>query len=332
MQDLLKNPIVVGIGAGAAGLFVGSMLSLATVNSKIADGVKRSLAAVASESEGEEDALAVLAETVAGIEGAVTANADKISGLEQVITAAGSGVMSRMDAMESSLSTAISDSAQGQMAGLQAALDEMASTAGAATDAAEETADAESAPKVTESALGEGGEALVVGQTAIFAGGFVRAFVQSFDVEGGTATLSINGNSQALAAGESVEVAYPDGSCNVGVATVSEDGVSVASDCDDPAAAGESASADATDSTQVAESADIGDALSPGQTAVLVENALHVFNSGVIDGQARIAVNGTDTVTLASGESVEVASGEQTCTVTVTGVSGNAVAVEGSCE
>jgi hypothetical protein len=58
---------------------------------------------------------------------------------------------------------------------------------------------------------------------------------------------------------------------------------------------------------------------------------LRVFVSGVIGGDARLAMNGTDTQMVEVGESVEVASGDQNCTVTVTGVDGDMVGLQGSC-
>ena len=46
MSEILKNPVVTGVGGGIAGLLVGSLLSLSTIESKVGSSMGRAMAVV----------------------------------------------------------------------------------------------------------------------------------------------------------------------------------------------------------------------------------------------------------------------------------------------
>ena len=103
---------------------------------------------------------------------------------------------------------------------------------------------------------------------------------------------------------------FNSGACHIGVASVSADGVGVSSDCDTPLS---------------------GPSYRAGQTAVLADGALRVFVSGVLNGEARLAVNGYTQKTVPPSGAHKLAIGEQSCNVTVTGIREGAVSLTGDC-
>lgn len=157
-----------------------------------------------------------------------------------------------------------------------------------------------------------------VGETAIVADGAVRVFVSRLDPDTGTARLNINGDTTTLATGGSTTVGTESGDCSVTVVSVDTDGAGLAVSCG-------------------ATAADIPPAptegFRAGEVARFDDGALSVFVSGLAeDGSAaRLAINGVVTETVTSGDTVEVASGDVNCSVTVTGVGNGVVGLDGSC-
>ena len=329
MSEITKNPVFIGAGFGLGGLFVGAMLATATLNSKVQDGINRSMSSVAETMQGDGEAMVALSERIEALETAIAENADSVSALgEQVSTdmgarvdALGAQVTEMSESLESRIvetSERMSQTASEQVAQLENALanlpaqaEETVTDMAASTQAAVEEATTETADAV---GLEGSGDALGVGQTASLADGAVRAFVQQFDAEEGTAVLSVNRDSTRLAVGESVVAQHSGGACRVGLGGVSAAGVEITSDCD------------AAPGSEI-----LGDAYGMGSVAMLGDGAMRVFVSGIVNGDVRVAINGLDTQIVAVGETVEVATGEGSCDLTVTGIREEAVSMVGSC-
>lgn len=351
MSEASNNPAIVGALAGAAGLFIGAFLSTSTLNSKIADGLDATQSPVAESLAEQSGAIAALSDRLSAIEASVAENASSVGALgealsgmgdsvnasvggiaEQVggiadqvegsVTASVGGLGDQLSELRDSLSAQIDETASAQGTALQTALANLpvpSQAAPAPAEAAAGTALTEEAQEeapgfVSAGDLGAGGDPFGIGQTAMFADGAVRAFVQRRDEETGRATLSINGHSHSIGAGESTVARHADGSCRVGVSGMSDDGVMVVSDCDADVAGGE-----------------LGEAFTPGNTVSFADDILRVFVSGVVNGDARLAVNGLATQIVPLGQPLEVASGDATCTVQVNGVRDNHVALTGDC-
>ena len=331
MSDMLKNPVVIGAGFGLGGLFLGAMLATATLNTKIADGVKRSMSTVSETVQGEGEAVAALSERLDTLEAAIADNAESVAAMGDQVSA---DMGERVDALGAQVSE-MSNSLGAQIESAVASLPEQAeqaveSVSGKAEDAPQAAESAESAEtaetaEATETAeaadasdamaeLETSGEALGVGQTASLAEGAVRAFVQQFDAEAGTAVLSVNRESTRLAVGDSVVARHEGGACRVGLGGVSDAGVEITSDCD--MAAGSEA---------------LGDGYGVGSVALLSDGALRVFVSGILDGDVRLAINGLETEIVSVGDTVEVDTDDGTCSVTVTGIRGTLVSMTSSC-
>lgn len=328
MSDMLKNPVVIGAGFGLGGLFLGAMLATATLNTKIADGVKRSMSTVSETVQGEGEAVAALSERLDTLEAAIADNAESVAAMGDQVSA---DMGERVDALGAQVSE-MSNSLGAQIESAVASLPEQAeqaveSVSGKAEDAPQAAESAESAEtaEATETAeaadasdamaeLETSGEALGVGQTASLAEGAVRAFVQQFDAEAGTAVLSVNRESTRLSVGDSVVARHEGGACRVGLGGVSDAGVEITSDCD--MAAGSEA---------------LGDGYGVGSVALLSDGALRVFVSGILDGDVRLAINGLETEVVSVGDTVEVDTDDGTCSVTVTGIRGTLVSMTSSC-
>ncbi len=76
---------------------------------------------------------------------------------------------------------------------------------------------------------------------------------------------------------------------------------------------------------------DDGSAAGPGEVLMLADGALRVFVSGVVDGKARLAVNGLSTQVVAVGDGVTTDVDGKSCTVSVTGIRDNRVGLTGDC-
>lgn len=301
MSEILKNPVVTGVGGGIAGLLVGSLLSLSTIESKVGSGLGRAMEDLSEVVEGDDAALSEVSERLAALEESVSGNAGAVaSDLGERIAA----LEARIDTVAEDIGSQISETAEAQAEAVRGALK-------AQPDAAPEPeaeAAAVSAPQAeTPEGLAMVAGARGVGETFVLAGGAVRAFVQRVDAEAGTALLSVNGAAAQLSPGEAITVRHDAGACRLALSEVGADGVRISSDCDMPA--GE------------------GAAYGPGEMASLGDGQLRVFVSGILGDTARLAINGLDTQSLRVGESHSV----ENCTVSVTGIRGNRVLLDGGC-
>lgn len=303
----MQHQMAVGVGGG---LLFGVLLSVA-ISGTLTDGkIERAMGKASETSE------AAMAAATDGFEARI---AELEAALSETAAATAAQVDEKLAALQEDVAgqvAAVSDAAEAQARDLAALVDQMAQ--------APEPVAAEPPQAMDENMRMS--DALGVGQTAIFADGAVRVFVSAVDQDSGSARLSVNGETQSLSIGASAAVVLDSGECAVALADVTDAGAIIGSDC----------GAETTEATDAA-AAEIPPAPeeghTPGTTVSLADGALRVFVSALAaDGSsARLAVNGIDTVTVASGTSIDVAAGEQTCTLTVTGVGNGMVGLEGSC-
>lgn len=300
----MHNQVAVAVGGG---LLFGVLFAVA-ISGALTDGkIER---AIGQAGEASDAAMSTATET---LEARI---AELEAALSETATATATQVDEKLAALEAGLASelaAVSEAAEAQASDLAALFDEMAD--------APETA-AAPAPEAAELDMPTA-DAVGVGETAIFADGAVRVFVSALDQENGSARLSVNGNAHRLSVGASADVTLESGACAVALADVSDAGAIIGSDC-----GVETADVAAADVPPAPE-----EGHTPGTTVSLADGALRVFVSALADdgSSARLAVNGIDTVTVASGSSIEVAAGDQTCTLIVTGVGAGMVGLEGSC-
>ena len=301
MSEILKNPVVTGVGGGIAGLLVGSLLSLSTIESKVGTSMGRAMEDLSAAVQGDDAALSEVSERLATLEESVSGNAGAVaSDLGERIAA----LEARIDTVAEDIGSQISQTAEAQAEAVRGALEAQP----AAAPQPEADTAAVSAPQAeTPEGLAMMTEARGVGETFVLAGGAVRAFVQRVDAEGGTALLSVNGGTAQLSPGEAITVRHEAGACRLALGEVGAEGVRISSDCDMPA--GE------------------GTAYGPGEMASLGDGQLRVFVSGILGDAARLAINGLDTQSLRVGESHSV----ENCRVSVTGIRGNRVLLDGGC-
>lgn len=309
MSEILKNPVVTGVGGGIAGLLVGALLSLSTIERKVGSSMGRAMEDLSAVVQGDDAALSQVSERLAALEESVSGNAEAVAGLgKQVADDLGGRIAAleaRIDTVAQDIGRQISQTAEAQAEAVRGALEAQP----VATP--EPEAAAVSVPQAeTPEGLAMVPEARGVGETFVLAGGAVRAFVQRLDAEAGTALLSVNGSTAQLSPGEAVTVRHEAGACRLALGEVGADGVRVSSDCDMPAGDGA-----------------LGTAYAPGEMASLGDGQLRVFVSGILGDEARLAINGLDTQRLRVGESHAA----ENCTVSVTGIRGNSVLLDGGC-
>jgi hypothetical protein len=331
MSDVLKNPVVTGIGGAVAGLAVGALLSLSTIDSKIGASIDDAMTDMAETLKGDDEALSEVTARLAALEEAVSENGSQVAALGETLSGnAGeiasvgaqmrsdlddrfSALETRIDDVAAELGTRMSETASEQTEALRAAL--QTRPAAAPDPDPEEAAEPVSeAPEALPPGLRMTDETRGVGETFLLSDGAVRAFVRRFDVEGGTALLSVNRAATPLSVGESVVVPHGGGACRVGLAAVTGDGVRIGSDCDVPA--GDEA---------------LGAGYAPGNLAMLADGQLRVFVSGIFGDEARLAVNGLETRRVRFGDTHMVTVDEADCSVTVNGIRGNSVMLTGDC-
>lgn len=326
--SLMKNPVITGSVGGVIGLLAGVMIGNSSVDGKLNAAMEDALAPVAQSNATQSSAMEALSERIEALEGQLAEGASASSEL------AGS-LGSQLEALRDSIGGAISETATEQSTALQTALEDMRSQISSQAEALKEAAVSATAgvreaitektdapePEPADEASDDGAkaepipsgsaDALGVGQTGVFADGAVRAFVNRIDEDG--AILTINRETSTVGAGESIVVRHEGGTCRVGVGEITANGAEITSDCDGPL---------------VPEG---GVTAVPGQTVALADGALRVFVSGIIGGDARLAVNTLATEVVAVGESASVDVDGQVCSVTVTGVRGSEVGLTGSC-
>lgn len=337
MSYFLKNPVVTGVGGVIAGLAVGTLLSLATIDSKIGASIGSAMDDMADAMDGDGNALEEMTERLAAIEKKVSENGSEVAAVGETLSDNSGAVETvgaqirddlgdRISALEIWLDEAAADLAA-RMSETTAEQTEILRTALKAEPASADVAAAAGDPENeseseiengSRGALPEGlrmaGETRGIGETFVLADGAVRAFVQQADAQEGRARLSINRVSSDLAVGEGVVVPHSDGACRLGVAAVTGDGVAIGSDCDVPA----------DDGT-------LGEAYTAGNLAMLADGKLRVFVSGIFGDEVRLALNGLETRRVRVGEPHDIEVEDTTCSVTVTGVRGNSVLLAGIC-
>ena len=303
---MIKNQsVVIGGGALLLGLILGIAVSGSRVDDKIAQAMGRMDEASGAAVSAQEAAMAAIEERF----GALEAQVEEAAGAAAALSDDLGAKMSEMQQGLASRIDAVTEGAQAQVAALR---DEFASAPTTGTAGSAETA---AAPAAGMAAA----ETRSVGETAVLADGALRVFVSRLDTEAGTARLSINGTDTTLAVGDAATVALESGDCAVSVVSIGADGVALASDC------GEAAVADVPAAPEAG--------FRPGEVAILADGALRVFVSGLAadNSAARLAINGLSLETVASGGFVDVASGDKSCTVSVTGVGNGLVGLDGSC-
>ncbi len=337
---MANTSVLYGVGGVVLGLLGGVALGNSTSESGIDAAIKRSLVPA---QEAAEQAAAASAKTyqesLAGLETRLkaleTGLAENMPDLSALKTDLSKEMSAKIDAVGETLSKEIAKNAttQGEaiksaIAGVTDQMQESARVAAAAVAGAAPGGGGSSDMPKPEA--GEEGSLTVsdptsVGKTAIFADGAVRAFVSRIDPSGGSVRLVINGEQVNLGAGGTTKVSMEGGDCAIAVMALGDNGATLGSDC---------GSQDMTDAA-AAPASDVApeNGIKPGNTVTLADGAVRVFVSRVDDaaGEARIAVNGVATQVVTSGDEVEVTSGDQDCTVTVTGIGQGLVGLDASC-
>lgn len=333
-----KN-VVFGVGGVLVGLLAGVAVGGAVSESKMSEAIGRSLSpaqeASAQAASSTQEALARLEERLGTLEQAVNDSKVDPSALTEGVRASTEGMSAKLDEMQTALSTKISDTSKSQTEAMKTALSDIsngieesariAASAVAAAGGGSASGENGSSEAMSASDTAELSEPMGVGETAIFADGALRVFVSRLDAQSGSARLSINGKSSMLGAGGTTHASVGEQTCAVSVMALTDDGVTLGSDC--KGAAQEEAE------QQAAASEAPENGMKPGNAVSLADGAVRVFLSSVDDqsGSARIAVNGVTTQRVAVGDSVEVSSGDQNCTVTVTGVGQGQAAFDAKC-
>ncbi len=289
------------------GIVFGVLLAVAITNSMTSKKISRVVG------EASETTAASVTEATDALSGRLDALEASVS---ETATAASAEMEERLAALEADFNSrvdALSEAAKAQAGDFEAMIADL-STAQSEGSAVSSTAQTNSQLE-TSSALG-------VGQTAVLADGALRVFVSMIDTDAGAARLSVNGELMSLGTNEMASITINGADCSVGVVGLDAEGATIGADC-----GGQSASATAPVPPAPA------DGFVPGTVASLADGALRVFVSGLAaDGSAtRVAINGIDTQTVAAGDTVEVTSGDQACSLTVTGVGNGMVGLEGSC-
>lgn len=260
---------------------------------------------------------AVSEQTAAAAEGA-RALRDDLAAMGESVGAGTEALRQDLAAMGDTVSSAVSDAASSARAAVETAVGTAteAVTGSDDTQTGDSEADASSgdaapAPAETAAANAEGAAAGTrAGMTASLADGALRVFVSRVLAEDGRASVAVNGlDLMTMGAGYATEVTgLGEEACLLRLDAVTEGGADFSASCGDARPEPEGATA--------------------GETAALGDG-LRVFVSRASDGIARIAVNGQDTVSLATGESTGVPG--QRCAVTVEGVDRGHVSLSSDC-
>lgn len=248
------------------------------------------------------EAMSGLTDTLGALDAKLADLSDRVAGLEASVGDAASAgaeataerlerLEARIDETAQAMQSAISDTADNQIAALSAALADLGAPTGSAPEAAAPEAETAAAPAAEEAPAAETAaadatppEGLTPGETALLADGAIRVFVSR--VETDAARLAINGSMALLGAGNSLAVRDADSYCRVTLDGVDRGHASVSAACGDDLPAPEGVTA--------------------GSVAMLGDGAARVFVSRVAedDSTARIAVNGLDMQTVSAGGTV----------------------------
>ncbi|BBU57285.1 hypothetical protein KU6B_35500 [Mameliella alba] len=311
--------LVIGVLAGVA--FSGSD-SPADLRKVIDDTVVPAQEAAEKAAKAHGEQLAALQKRLDALETGLAENAPDMSaltaGLSKEMTTKLDDLRTKLGDDIAKTSAAQAETIKTSLADLSKGIEETTRVAAAAA-----AAPADAGPDATEVPEPDSGmasaDALSVGDTALFADGAVRAFVSRIDPAGGSVRLSVNGSLVTLGAGGSTPVSMDGRDCSVTVASMSDRGVTLGSDCGVIPPAVTVAAPD--------------NGVLPGHTVSLADGALRVFVSSVdSEGQeARIAVNGVQTQRVAADSSLGVDVGDQSCTLRVTGIGEGMIGFDASC-
>lgn len=314
MSDLAKNPMILAGGGALVGLVIGMLIGNAVTDRKIADGIGQAMAEFERvHTDTSAQATAAVSEQIAALETVVADSQAELVGLTNdlgsQIKAGTDALSAKIEAGTSGVRTEIKGAAKGQSAALALLSAKVANVSSRSqVTGSSQTAESETETVATSEAAADAG--FGIGETAVFADGNVRVFVSRLDVADRSARLSVNAQDMHVTAGHATVVRHAGGTCLVGVSAISSSGAVITSDCDTPLA---------------------GPTFSAGETAILEDGALRVFVSGILSGDARLAINGLDTQTVSVGDVLEVVSGDQTCTVSVSGIRDGSLALNGVC-
>ncbi len=304
------NLVTVAVGAVLfiLGLLIGNAMSGPSVADIEAAVGKRIDAASAKQSEETGKVAASVSDVAATVTESAGALGGKLDGLAAGVDAAAdaapkavSGLGEKLggdiQTLGQSLQSTVSDASKAQLTALTSGL---AGLRGQIAEAPGAEAKGGAAEPAAAQADGAPVQGYGPGETALLSDGALRVFVSRIDAAANTASLRANGHDLELATGKSETITGgPAGDCKLTL--------------------------DALDGSHVALSGVCGAALPPPDgtrpgTTVELAKGLRVFVSAVSDGGARIAVNGVQTVDVATGKSVEVKVGDQSCKVSVESV------------
>lgn len=233
-----------------------------------------------------------------------TSIGDSVSSIGDSVNAAGASSLAAIQSGLASLEDRIGNSPAPAATGAGSADSSGAAPEEGGAEQAE-AGGAAATPVATGVPAGNGvGETVSISDSA-------RVYISRVDDEAGEAVLYVNGTPTRLAAGESAPFEASGQECQITLAAIDRGHATISGAC----------GSDLPDPTGTA----------PGSLATLAEGAVRVFVSGVDQDSARIAVNGVTTQDVELGQSVDVAAGEQTCTVTVTGVDRGHVSLDANC-
>jgi hypothetical protein len=307
-----NNTLMMAVGGGllfvlglVIGLMSGGGASVEDIDAAVASRIDAASSVEAERIAALEARLGELSTDVGGrldqigtgVDSSAKAVGDVGSKLGGDLEGLGQSLSTRIDTATASHLAAL----ESGLAGLRGQISETPAAAPADGGAAEPAAQAAAPADPGTPAEGFG-----AGQTAILSDGAMRVFVSRVDDAGGKAHVRVNGNDMALSVGQSETFSGDGGDCRVTLDAIDRGHASVSGACGDDLPAPEGTAAG---------------------TSVQLADGLRVFVSGVTDGGVRLAVNGVATQVVPVGEAIDVAVGEQTCSVSVETVDRGRVAL-----
>ena len=215
MSDFLKNPMIVGGGSAVVGLFIGILLSNASMDRRISDGLENALTALEQRQQAEGAKVnSAMSERITSLETLIGNSRTELAGFTEDLG-------QRIEAGTTALTSRIGEAADGHTSALKNAFERMEALAVSAVSEpkADPTPVAKDEPELADtsetaaiSASSQGAtKTLVVGETAVFLKGKIRAFVSRFDADAQSVWFSINGKETPVVAGQAAMVTYDSG-------------------------------------------------------------------------------------------------------------------------
>lgn len=325
-----RNMLIAAAGALIVGLILGLIIgsggpSLEEIDQAVASRVDAAITAQSERVAAIETQVTELGGRLDAIGEQVTSGAEAVQGLGERlgtnISDLGTSIGERVNSIGESVNAAGASSLAALQSGIADLKQGIASAPAPAAPAADSAASGTAAPAdgSAEQAATGGADAPVAtgvpagngpGETVALSDA-ARVYISRVDDEAGEAVLYVNGTPTRLSAGESAPFEAGGQECQLTLAAIDRGHATISGAC----------GSDLPDPAGTA----------PGSLATLADGAVRVFVSGVDEDSARIAVNGVTTQDVGLGQSVEVAAGEQSCTVTVTGVDRGHVSLDATC-